>query len=127
VGLALGKHGSIAVIERFWRSLKQECFRRLILVPFALAAFEAELEACSIWYNDFRPHRVIDGKTPAEVRDGLAPTKERSALEPRPHFPLVPRAGPARLRRRLRGRLELSVSYLANRRHLPIVDLRRAA
>jgi len=118
---------SIAVIERFWRSMKEECFRRLSVVPLALAAFEAELDAYVLWYNHLRPHTALGGRTPAEVTAGLVPAAERPALEPRPRYPLVSRAGPPRLRRRLRGRLELSVSGLRKRDHLPVIELRRVA
>jgi len=41
---AVGKYGSLAVIERSMRTLKSECTRRLILVPYRLARFEQELE-----------------------------------------------------------------------------------
>ena len=39
---AVGEHASIAIVERFIRSMKSECTRR-ILVPFQLARFRAEL------------------------------------------------------------------------------------
>jgi hypothetical protein len=123
----VGEHGSIAVLERFWRSMKQETFRRLSVVPFALAAFEAELEAYIVWYNEHRPHRALGGKTPAEVRDGPTPASERPALEPRPRYPLARGDPKGRRRRRLRGRLELSLTYFQDRKHLPIVELKRAA
>jgi transposase InsO family protein len=125
----IGEHGSIAVIERFWRSMKDEGFRRMI-VPLGAEAFERELHAYVGWYNEHRPHRALGGRTPAEVRDGVAGVAERPALETRPRYPLA-RAGPGRRRRRrLRGRLELRVGYFEGRAHLPvvqIVELRRAA
>jgi transposase InsO family protein len=40
---AVGKYGSLAVIERCIRTLKTECTRRLILVPFRLVALRQEL------------------------------------------------------------------------------------
>src|SRR5207249_3820015 len=52
---ALGKYGSLAVIERGIRTIKTECTRRLILVPFSLAAFEQELALYCYWYNGHRP------------------------------------------------------------------------
>jgi transposase InsO family protein len=122
----IGEHGSIAVIERFWRSMKTECFRRIV-VPMNLTDFERELEAYVIWYNELRPHSGLFGKAPVEVRDGLVPASERPALEPRVRYRLAPRAGPGRLRRRLRGRLVLSVTHFRGRKHLPVVELRRAA
>jgi hypothetical protein len=80
-----------------------------------------------VWYNEHRPHRALGGNTPADVRDGLAPAKERPALEPRSRYPLARGDPKGRRRRRLRGRLELSLTYLQDRKHLPIVELRRAA
>jgi hypothetical protein len=106
--------------------MKQECFGRMI-VPLNAAAFARELDVYVRWYNEDRVHSALDGRTPAEVRDGLVPMSERLALEPRARFPLRSRAGPGRLRRRLRGRLELHVSHFEGRAHLPIVELRRAA
>jgi transposase InsO family protein len=40
---ALGKYGSLAVIERSIRTVKTECTRRPILVSYCLATFEHEL------------------------------------------------------------------------------------
>jgi transposase InsO family protein len=100
---------------------------RRIVVPMNLTDFERELEAYVIWYNELRPHSGLFGKAPVEVRDGLVPASERPALEPRVRYRLAPRAGPGRLRRRLRGRLVLSVTHFRGRKHLPVVELRRAA
>ena len=52
---AVGRYGSIAVLERFFRSMKQECFRR-ILVPYARDAVVRELDSFTTWYNEYRPH-----------------------------------------------------------------------
>ena len=41
---AIGKYGSLAVIERFIRSLKNECTRLLPIVPLARTAFARELD-----------------------------------------------------------------------------------
>ncbi len=41
---AIGKHGSLAVIERLIKSLKNECTRLLPIVPLARAAFGRELD-----------------------------------------------------------------------------------
>jgi hypothetical protein len=125
----IGDHGSIAIIERFWGSLKDECFRRL-MVPLGAEAFERELAAYTRWYNEHRVHQALGGRTPAKVRDGIVTLRERPVLETRARYPLA-RAGPGRpKRRRLRGRLELSVTHFEGRAHLPIVEIiehRRAA
>ena len=117
---AVGQHGSIAVVERFILSLKRE-FLWKILVPFSKASMEQALAAYELWYNEHRPHERLDGRTPAELRDGRGVPK-RVRLEPRSRMPLA-RAGP----RAKRGRsLELRVSYLSGHRQLPVVELRAA-
>jgi hypothetical protein len=52
---AVGKHGSIAVIERFIRSLKQEGLRRT-LISLCQRTFCQEVPSYSAWYNEYRPH-----------------------------------------------------------------------
>jgi putative transposase len=119
----IGEHGSIAVIERFFRSLKQECFRK-ILVPMRLASFQAELSAYVTWYNEYRPHQALSGATPAE-RLGRAPDPRRPVFEVRPSSRA--RGHPPNARSRAYRALELRVHYLEGRRHLPLVELHRAA
>jgi hypothetical protein len=58
---------------------------------------------------------VLDGET---ALDG-------PRFEPRARLPLA-RASPARPVRRVSG-LELKVTYLRGRRHLPVIELREAA
>ena len=53
---AVGKYGSIAIIERLMRTLKSECTRRLVLVPFRQPTFSHELSLWKGWYNRERPH-----------------------------------------------------------------------
>jgi transposase InsO family protein len=123
---AIGKHGSIAVLERFWRSMKEECFRR-IAVPLEPAAMEAELDAYLLWYAAHRPHGSLGGATPGERLAGVLPANQRPGLEPRARYPLA-RGDPAvPLRRRVQGELRLVVRLVEGRKHLPIVELREAA
>ena len=63
---AIGKYGSLAVVERFIRTVKTECTRR-ILVPFRLADFQCELSFFVRWYNAERPHTSLEARTPDEV------------------------------------------------------------
>jgi len=63
---AIGQHGSIAVIERFNRTLKQEGTRR-ILLPLRPDRFRTELELFVNWYNEHRPHSAVAGCTPNGV------------------------------------------------------------
>ena len=60
---AVGKYGSIAVIERFFRSMKSVC-TRCISVPLGLREIREELALYSTWYNGIRPHQALAGRTP---------------------------------------------------------------
>jgi len=127
---AVGKHGSIAIIERFFRTLKSGCTRR-ILVSFRREAMRRELAYFMRWYNGHRPHGPLGIRTPDEVYYRRAPACERARLELRPRWPRrskcaspqapvdgeASRAGPPRV----------VVTFLGGRRHLPVVSLRRAA
>src|SRR2546422_8002577 len=64
---ALGKYGSLAVIERGIRTMKSECIRRLSVVPYRLASFEQELALYCSWYNGHRPHTWLSSAAPDEV------------------------------------------------------------
>lgn len=73
----LGEPSSICIVERFIRSLKQECTRRLTLVPLGHAAMRRELGAYATWYNRVRPHTHLSGRTPQEVFNGCPAPKRR--------------------------------------------------
>jgi len=126
---AVGKYGSLAVIERCIRTVKTECTRRLILVPFRVAAFEQDLELYFSWFNGHRPHTRLSAATPDEVYHHRRPACPSPRFEPRRRWPRRSRcAAPRTLIRGQPGvRLELSVRFHAGRRHLPIVTLKRAA
>ncbi len=117
---AVGQHGSIAVLERFIRSMKTECTRR-ILVPLRLDAMRDELGCYITWYNQHRPHQALTGLTPAEVYCREASPEPSIRFEPRPRWPSPP-DGHTRA-----GRLHLTVKYFEGRRHLPVVALAQAA
>ena len=108
---AIGKYGSLAVVERLIRSINDECTRRLI-IPYRRDAFRRELTLVVEWFNGYRPHTW------------LAPR-----FEPRTRWPRRSRcaAPQARVRGRCGVRLELHVSFRVDRKHLPVVELRRAA
>ncbi|HUT89201.1 MAG TPA: integrase core domain-containing protein, partial [Thermoguttaceae bacterium] len=63
---AVGRHGSIAVVERFIQTVKVECTRRL-LVSFRAETFRQELLWFAACYNQHRPHTTLGGRTPDEV------------------------------------------------------------
>ncbi len=121
---AVGRHGSIAVVERFIRTLKYEGLRRW-LVPLGQPDMCAQIAAFVLWYNEHRPHEALGGATPAECRDRRRPARDRLRLEPRQRMPLRrSRDGP---RAERCGELESVVEYVARLHELPIVSLRRAA
>jgi transposase InsO family protein len=125
---AVGKHGSIANVERFIRSMKNECTCR-ILVPLRLAAMRRELRLYAVWYNEHRPSQALGGRTPWEVYVGLRPANARSRFEPRGNWPARgPCASPQTTIRGKPGtKLSLVVGYVEGRQHLPVVELRQAA
>ncbi len=124
----MGKHGSIAVVERFMRTLKDECTRRS-LVPLDIARMRAELQTYVAWFNTERPHEHLDGSTPDEAYFGKKPANKAPRFEPRAKWPRrspcaspqVPVRGPTGVK------LQLNVSYHAGRRHLPVIRLKRTA
>jgi putative transposase len=63
---AVGKKGSICLIERFWRSMKQEYVRHLFLYR-STDAVERRLRRYQTWFNEERPHQGLGQRTPAEV------------------------------------------------------------
>src|ERR1043165_8328333 len=125
---AVGKYGSISIIERFMRTLKQEG-TRLILVPFRFATFHREVGLIVSWYNTARPHSSLGARTPEEVYFRQRPACRAPRFETRPRWPRrSPCAAPHAL---IRGRpgvvLDLNVTHRAGRKHLPLVQLKRVA
>ncbi len=125
---AVNKHGSIAVVERCIRSVKGECTRR-ILVPMRLEAMRDELSLYAGWYNEHRPDEWLAGKTPREVYFDLPPRNANPRFEPRPKWPVESRcAAPQTRIEGQRGvRLNLVIGYLEGSKHLPVIELRKAA
>jgi transposase InsO family protein len=77
---AVGKKGSIALIERLWRTLKDTLGLRL-LRPSAAEDLAATVELGLVHYAHFRPHQGLGGATPAEVYFGRKPA-HLSAIPP---------------------------------------------
>ena len=125
---AVGQHGSIAVVERFIKTLKDEATRR-IQIPQHRTDCRRELDSFFTWYNQSRPHMTRGGRTPNEVYFRLRPANRRPRIEPRPRWPRSsPCAKPRTLVAGQPGdRFTLVVDFHKGERHLPIVSLRRAA
>ncbi|MBN2024351.1 MAG: transposase [Pirellulales bacterium] len=124
---AVGRHGSIAVVERFILTLKT-LLGCLLLVPYRRERFQHELSAIVAWYNEHRPHERLGGRTPDEVYFGRFPANRRPRVEPRSCWPRAsPCAKPWALVRGQPGStVDVEVRFLRGRRHLPIITLRRA-
>jgi transposase InsO family protein len=116
---AVGRHGSIAIVERFIRAMKTECTSR-ILVPLIDQVIWHELALYAVWYNEHRPSQALGGCTPREVFEGLLPVTGRQRVEPRSGWPANGGANRVTV-------LTLVVGYLEGRDHLPVVELREAA
>jgi transposase InsO family protein len=125
---AVGKHGSIAIIERLVRSMKSECTRR-ILVPLRPDAMRQAISSYAAWYAEHRPHTALGGRTPLEMYRGLPPANEAPRFEPRARWPRrSPCAKPAApVQGRCGVHLALVLGHVDDREHLPVVELRRAA
>ena len=110
---AVGKKGSIALIERLWRALKDTLGLRL-LRPSAAEHLMEKVELGLFHYAHFRPHQGLGGATPAEIYFGREPSHLSAIPPPRGR----PGEGPIGL--------PLRVDYLDAERMLPVL-VRKAA
>jgi len=124
---AVGQYGSIAVLERFIRTLKEECTRR-VAVPLRRDRMREEVVCHLDWYNQHRPHDYLDGRTPDEVYYGRRAAILAARVEPRASWPATaPCAAPHVPVQGVRGQvLRLIVEYHAGGKHLPVVKLAAA-
>jgi putative transposase len=79
---AIGQYGSIAVIERFWRTLK-DLLEVKLWPPLSAAHLEARVELTLAYYSQLRPHQGLGGATPAEVYRGVTPAAHSAVPPPR--------------------------------------------
>jgi putative transposase len=63
---AVGLSGSIALLERYWRTLKQS-LRLPLFAPLTLADLEHRAAYSVLHYGYYRPHQALGGATPAEI------------------------------------------------------------
>jgi len=109
---AIGRPGSIARIERFWRTLKGILDRRL-LRPACFSTADRAIGQALAWYAADRPHTALDGATPAEWYGGI------TARVP-PRSP--PRGRPGKDR----GAPPVDLAWLDADRGLPVIRPRAA-
>jgi transposase InsO family protein len=110
---AIGKKGSIALMERLWRTLKDTLGLRL-LRPLVAEDLAATVELGLLHYSHFRPHQALGGATPAEVYFGRTPSHLCAIPPPRGRPGECPSDSPFR------------VEYLDAERLLPVL-VRKAA
>jgi transposase InsO family protein len=77
---AVGKKGSIALIERLWKTLKDALGLRL-LRPLVAEDLMETIELGLVHYAHFRPHHALGGATPVEIYFGRTPA-HLSAIPP---------------------------------------------
>jgi putative transposase len=105
---AIGKTGSIALIERFWRTLKQKLALKT-LKPLVVADLRWRLDLGLLYYSCHRPHQALGGATPAEIY--FARTPAHLAAVP------APRGRPGQETEEL----PITVAFLDPERRLPIL------
>ena len=125
---AIGKKGGIAVVERFILTLKT-ILAGMLFVPYRHDKFREELFLAVEWYNRFRSHSTLGGRTPDEAYFRKFPANRKPRHEPRKDWPRgSPCARPwALVRGKPGAELTLEISFHRGRKHLPIVNLKRAA
>ena len=125
---SVGKHGSIAVLERFMRSKKNQCCRR-IMVPMRVAKLRAEVSLYLVCRNHHRPHQRLGGRTPDEEYFHWVPANERRRCEPRRNWPAgsVRAESWAKVTVRRAVKLDIRIGYLDSPQHLFVVAFQRAA
>ena len=111
---------SIALVERFIKSLKDE-WLRVVALPMREAPMLALVQSYVTWFNEHRPHQGIGGMTPNEKASGATPVRERTRVEARARYPDRPGVS-ARVRD-----LALDVTYVGGAPQLPVVTLKRVA
>ena len=79
---AIGRHGSIATIERFWRTLK-DTLRLRSFKPLTKRDLQQRLELGLYYYTYLRPHQGLGGATPDEIYFGRQPAHLTAVHPPR--------------------------------------------
>lgn len=125
---ALGEHGSIAVVERLFKTLKYSLLPG-VLISLRRIAMHQTLDSVFEWYNEYRPHMTLRGRTPNEVYFKRFPANRKPRIEPRPLWPRgSPCAKPQALVAGQPGdRFTFEVGYHHGNRNLPIIALHRCA
>ena len=116
------------MVERFIRTMKDECTRRMV-VPLRREAMRAELQAFIHWFNEYRAHMTLSGRTPNEAYFPRVPGNQAPRTEPRSDWPTDASCARPEVPARAAagGHFGLDVTYHAGRKHLPVIRLERVA
>jgi putative transposase len=79
---AIGKYGSIAIVERAIRTIKEILCLRWFR-PLTIRDLEHRLGTALVYYSYLRPHMSLDGAIPAEIYFGVRPAHLDSHGPPR--------------------------------------------
>jgi putative transposase len=79
---AVGHKGSVALIERFWRTLK-EALRLPLFRPLTQADLQRRVVFAVLHYTFYRPHQGLARATPAEVLFGWPAAVSAAVAPPR--------------------------------------------
>lgn len=123
---AIGKYGSIAIMERFMKTFKKECTRRII-VPMNISQMREEIVLFAEWYNEYRPHsafmkkqnkcEVMGPRTPQEVYDNFEILNRVNSPPSKKNTPHNCDLPP----------MQINLSYSHGRKHLPIIEIKQIA
>jgi Integrase core domain len=105
---AIGRTGSIAIVERSWRTLK-DTLSLLSLKAMTRADLEQRLTTKLLHYAYLRPHQTLGRDPPADVYFGIRPAHDAAVPPPRGR-PGQPSAG-----------LGLVTAHLDPERRLPLL------
>jgi transposase InsO family protein len=105
---AVHRTGSIALIERIWRTIKNLAGLRR-RPPLTLDDCRRRVDLALLHYAYCRPHRALGGATPAEVHFGITPA-HRSAIH-----------GPTGRPGKLTVEQPFEILYLDDEQHLPFL------
>jgi hypothetical protein len=129
LGQFLDLEGAVILVVEASQLLHRPSGFAGVLDPGQSRSFHREAHFAISWYNGNRPHMTLGAATPDEVYFARRQACRQPRFEPRRDWP---RAAPcARPRTLVKGQLgallELSVDFLAQGCHLPLVMLSRAA
>ncbi|MDR2441011.1 MAG: DDE-type integrase/transposase/recombinase [Planctomycetaceae bacterium] len=123
---AIGKHGSIAVTERVILTYKDSCTRRIV-VPVLKDDMIYETKLFFDWYNEYRPHTTLNGKTPNEVYYHRHAANAKPRIETRPKVKhSIPCVKPRMcIAGKVGTKIKLHLEFLKGRLNLPIIHVER--